>query len=391
MKITAIRTVIVHAGDRNWVLVRVETDQAGLYGWGEGTLEWKTRAVVGCVEDFAPMLIGREPRNITYLLELMIKHSFWPLGVIGLTAVSAIEQALWDILGRDCGKPVWQMLGGKARERVRVYAHVGSSIPNFKRWPIDPGAYRDAAADLVSRGYTAVKTLPIPVTHYATDREGVRTAERLAIALREGVGPDADILFDFHGRASSVSAAVDYTKAVSVCDPMFVEEPVQPGDPVAMRMVADRTGVPIATGERLLTLPEFQALADLRAVNFFQPDLCHCGGFTAGRAIAAVAAAAHIGLAPHNPMGPVASVVGLHFAVATPNFVILEQLSDRFDFFGQVADTPIQMTDGYWAVPDRPGLGIEIDMEEAAKYPFQQESIAAREAIREADGTVAHW
>jgi galactonate dehydratase len=140
-----------------------------------------------------------------------------------------------------------------------------------------------------------------------------------------------------------------------------------------------------------LTLPEFQALADLRAVNFFQPDLCHCGGFTAGRAIAAVAAAAQIGLAPHNPMGPVASVVGLHFAVATPNFVILEQLSDRFDFFGQVADTPIQMTDGYWAVPDRPGLGVEIDMDEAAKYPFQQENIAAREAIREADGTVAHW
>lgn len=391
MKITAIRTVTVHAGDRNWVLVRVETDQAGLYGWGEGTLEWKTRAVVGCVEDFAPMLVGRDPRDIPYLLELMVKHSFWPLGVIGLTAVSAIEQGLWDILGKECGKPVWQLLGGKARERVRVYAHVGSSMPNFKRWPIDPGAYREAAADLVSRGYTAVKTLPIPVTHYATDREGVRTAERLAIALREGVGPDADILFDFHGRASSVSAAVDYTKAVSVCDPMFVEEPVQPGDPTAMRLVADRTGVPIATGERLLTLPEFQALADLRAVNFFQPDLCHCGGFTAGRAIAAVAAAAQIGLAPHNPMGPVASVVGLHFAVATPNFVILEQLSDRFDFFHEVADTPIRMQDGYWAVPDRPGLGIDIDLDQAAKYPFEQETIAAREAIRAADGTVAHW
>lgn len=391
MKITAIRTVPVHAGDRNWVLVRVETNEDGLYGWGEGTLEWKTRAVIGCIEDFVPMLIGRDPRDISYLLELMTKHSFWPLGVIGLTAVSAIEQALWDILGKECGKPVWQLLGGKARERVRVYAHVGSSIPNFKRWPIDPAAYRDAAADLVSRGYTAVKTLPIPVTHYATDRKGVRTAERLAIALREGVGPDTDILFDFHGRASSVSAAVDYTKALSVCGPMFVEEPVQPGDPIAMRLVADRTGVPIATGERLLTLPEFQAIADLRAVNFFQPDLCHCGGFTVGRAIAAVAAAAQIGIAPHNPMGPVASVVGLHFAVATPNFVILEQLSDRFDFFHRVVDTPIRMKDGYWNVPDRPGLGIDIDLDEAAKHPFQQESIAAREAIYGADGTVAFW
>lgn len=391
MKITGIRTVTVHAGDRNWVLVRVETNEPGLYGWGEGTLEWKTRAVVGCVEDFAPMLIGRDPRDINYLTELMVKHSFWPLGVIGLTAVSAIEQALWDILGKDCGKPVWQLLGGKARERVRVYAHVGSTIPNFKRWPIDPEAYRDAARDLVERGYTAVKTLPIPVTHYATDREGVRTAERLAIALREGVGPNADILFDFHGRASSVSAAVDYTKAVSVCSPMFVEEPVQPGDPLAMRLVGDRTGVPIATGERLLTLSEFQALADLRAVNFFQPDLCHCGGFTSGRAIASVAAAAQIGIAPHNPMGPVASVVGLHFAVATPNFVVLEQLSDRFDFFSRVADTPIRMKDGFWEVPERLGLGIDIDLQEAAKHPFAQESIAAREAICASDRTIAHW
>lgn len=391
MKITGIRTVIVHAGDRNWVLVRVETNEDGLYGWGEATLEWKTRAVVGCIEDFAPMLVGRDPRDIPLLVERMVKHSFWPLGVIGLTAVSAIEQALWDILGKDCGKAVWQMLGGRARDRVRVYAHVGSSIRNFKRWPIDPEAYCDAARDLVERGYTAVKTLPIPVTHYATDRDGIRMAERLAVALREGVGPDADILFDFHGRASSVSAAVDYTKAVSVCNPMFVEEPVQPGDPLAMRLVADRTGVPIATGERLLTLPEFQAIADLRAVNFFQPDLCHCGGFTSGRAIAAIAAAAQIGIAPHNPMGPIASVVGLHFAVATPNFVILEQLSDGFEFFSDVADTPIRMTDGFWEVPDRPGLGIEINLEEAAKHPFEQESIAAREAIRGDDGTIAYW
>jgi galactonate dehydratase len=391
MKITAVKTVVVHAGDRNWVLVRVETNEAGLYGWGEGTLEWKTRAVVGCIDDFVPMLIGRDPRDITGLFERMVKHSFWPLGVIGLTAVSAIEQALWDILGKDCGKPVWQLLGGRVRERVRVYAHVGSSIPNFKRWPIDPQAYGEAARDLVERGYTAVKTLPIPVTHYSTDREGIRLAEQLAIALREGVGPDADILFDFHGRATSVSAAVDYTKAVAVCSPMFVEEPVQPGDPVAMALVADRTGVPIATGERLLTLPEFQALADLRAVSFFQPDLCHCGGFTVGRAIAAVGAAAQIGIAPHNPMGPIASVVGLHFAVATPNFVILEQLSDRFDFFSRVADTPITMKDGYWEIPQRPGLGVEIDMREAAKHPFEQESIAAGEAIFAADGTVGHW
>ena len=237
MKITAIRPITVHAGDRNWVFVRVETDQPGLYGWGEGTLEWKTRAVVGCVEDFVPMLLGRDPRDISWLHERMVKHSFWPLGVIGLTAVSAIEQALWDILGKDCGKPVWQLLGGRARERVRVYAHISSSKRDLRRRPLDPEAYADGAREMVAKGYNALKCGPAPYTHYATDRDGVRRMERLAVMLREAVGPDVDLLFDFHGRASTIGAAVAYTKALAACDPMFVEEPVQPGDPDAMRVV----------------------------------------------------------------------------------------------------------------------------------------------------------
>ena len=391
MKIVAIRPVVVHAGERNWIFVRVETDQPGLYGWGEATLEWKTRAVVGCIEDFLPMLTGRDPRDIPWLHERMIKHSFWPLGVIGLTAVSAIEQALWDILGKECGKPVWQLLGGRARERVRVYAHIASSKHDLHRQPIDPEAYADGAREMVEKGYNALKCGPVPYTHYATERDGLRRLERVAVRLREAVGPRVDLMFDFHGRATTIGAAVAYTNALAPCEPLFVEEPVQPGDPDAMRLVADRTRAPLAAGERLLTLPEFQALADRQAVSFFQPDLCHCGGFTVGRQIAAVGAAAQIGIAPHNPMGPIASVVGLHFAVATPNFVILEQLSDRVPHFAAVAGEPIRMKDGYWEIPDRPGLGIDIDMVEAEKHPFEQEPIAARAAIHDPDGSIAHW
>ena len=391
MKITKLETVLVHAGDRNWVLVRVETNQPGLYGWGEATLEWKTRAVVGCLEDLAPMIVGRDPRDITFLSELMLKHSFWPLGVIGLTAVSAIDQALWDILGKDCGKPVWQLLGGRTRERVRVYAHVGTGTPGFRPWPMDVEAYADAACALVEKGYTALKCLPVPITRYDAQRDGVAMAERLALRLREAVGPEIDLMFDFHGRPASISAAVDYTKAVAAGRPMFVEEPIQPHDPEAMRMVGDRTSVPLAAGERLLTVREFQDLARLRAVNYFQPDLCHCGGFTVGRQIAAIADAANIGIAPHNPMGPIASLAGLHFAIATPNFVILEQMSDGFDFFSEVVESPIELVRGFWAIPDGPGLGIEINLEAARKHPFQQESIAAREAIHPMDGSVAHW
>ena len=391
MKITKIEPVLVHAGDRNWILVRVETSEPGLYGWGEATLEWKTRAVVGCLEDFSPMLLGQDPRNITYLHELMLKHSFWPLGVIGLTAVSAIEQALWDILGKDCGKPVWQLFGGKVRDRVRVYAHIGTATPGFRPWPMDVEAYVDGALALVQKGYTALKCLPVPITRFDAQAPGLALAERLAGRLREAVGPAVDLMFDFHGRPASISAAVDYTKAVSVAKPMFVEEPIQPHDPQGMRIVGDRTGVPLAAGERLLTLHEFQGLADASAVNFFQPDLCHCGGFTVGRQIAAMAAQANIGVAPHNPMGPIASMVGLHFGVATPNFVILEQMSDQFEFFSSVVDTQVSLTQGYWSIPDRPGLGVEINLDEARKHPFRQESIAARHALFEADGSVAHW
>lgn len=391
MKITGISTVTVGAGDRNWVFVRVETSRPGLYGWGEATLEWKTRAVVGCVEDLAPMVVGEDARSITRVVEKLLKHSFWPLGVIGLTAVSAIEQALWDIAGKDCARPVWQLLGGKVRERVRVYAHIGTATPGFRPFPIDIPAYVDGALALVEKGYTALKTLPIPIVRFEASLRDVAQTERLAMALREALGPSVDLMYDLHGRPASVAAAVEFVKALGPSKPLFVEEPVQPGDHRNMRLVADRTGVPLAAGERLLTLAEFKALADRGAVSYFQPDLCHCGGFGVGRSIAALGAAADIGLAPHNPMGPIASVVGLHFAASTPNFVILEQYSDRFAHFDEVAPNPIRLEEGYWNIPDRPGLGIEVDEAAARRFPFRQEPIAASEAIYAPDGSVAFW
>lgn len=391
MKITRVSSTAIAAGPRNWICVRIETDQPGLHGWGEATLEWKSRAVMGCIDDLAPMLVGHDPRNIPRLIETIVKHSFWPLGVIGMTAVSAIEQALWDILGKECGKPVWQLLGGRARDRVRVYGHIGHTRRNFARLPVDVEAYCEAAADMVGRGYTALKCNPTPFTHFAADRAAIPVLERLALRLRETVGEAVELMFDFHGRPTTVHAAAAYCQALAACRPLFIEEPVQPGDALAMRAVADRTDVALAAGERLITLREFQDLADCQAVTFLQPDLCHCGGFTAGRAIAAIAAARGIGIAPHNPMGPIASVVGLHFAVATPNFVILEQSASRFDFFFDVFDTPIIMVDGCWQVPDRPGLGIEINLEEAAKRPFLQEGIQARGAVAALDGSIVHY
>ncbi len=392
MKITALRTVVVAAPPhRNWVFVKVETDQPGLYGWGEGTLEWKTRGVVGTVEDMAPIVVGQDPRDITRIVELLMKTAFWPLGVIGLTAVSAIEQALWDIKGKDLGQPVWALLGGKVRDRVRVYTHIGAGKVKIRRHSRDIPSYSESTAELREAGYTAVKTGPVPYTHYDFDMAEVRHTAKLLESLRMAAGDNMDILLDFHGRPSSPRAALAFIAACAPANPMFVEEPIQPGDHLAMKQIADQAGCPIATGERLLTHREYEELCGLRAVTYVQPDLCHCGGFTVGRQIAATAATFGIGVCPHNPMGPIAGVVGLHFGAAVPNFVILEEITGGVPWFDEVVQTPIRRVDGYWQLPTAPGLGVEVNEKAAAAHPFQQEEIASLNAVIARDGTIANW
>ncbi len=393
MKITRIRPVVVAAPPhRNWVFVKVETDQPGLYGWGEATLEWKTRGVVGSIEDFAPIVAGRDPRNVTQIVELLNKAAFWPLGVIGLTALSAIEQACWDIMGKDLGQPVWKLLGGKVRDRVRVYTHIGAGRVKVDRKEMDIGEYAESAAEIKEMGYTALKFGPVPYTHYDYPLPSVRHAADLLAGVREAVGDEVDIMLDFHGRPSSMTAALAYIDAVEPARPMFVEEPVQPGDPQAMLMIARKTRVPIATGERLLTHKEFEDLCNLKAVAYVQPDLCHCGGFTVGKHIAATAAANFAGVCPHNPMGPVAGAVGLHFGVAVPNFVVLEEISGVIPWYREVVpQSPIERVDGFWQIPEAPGLGVEIDEAAAARHPFQQETIAGLEAFVARDGSIANW
>jgi galactonate dehydratase len=392
MKITRVKALVVAAPPhRNWVFVKVETDQPGLHGWGEATLEWKTRGVVGCVEDFEPIMLGRDPRNVTQAVELLMKAAFWPLGVIGLTALSAIEQALWDIKGKDLGQPVWQLLGGKVRDRVRVYTHIGAMTKKIVRHSRDIQSYCESAVEIREAGYTALKFGPAPYTHYDTLASEVRHTGELLQGVREAVGEEMDILLDFHGRPSSMAAAIAYIEAVAPARPMFVEEPVQPGDPEAMRMIAQKVGVPIATGERLLTYKEFEDLCHMKAVTYIQPDLCHCGGFTIGMQIAATAAANYIGVCPHNPMGPIAGAVGLHYGVAVPNFVILEEITGAIPWYDEVVSTPIRRVDGFWQVPTAPGLGVEIDEAAAARHPFEQEKIAGLEAVVRRDGTIANW
>ncbi len=390
MKITGIKSIVVNAEMKNWVFVKVLTDQDGLYGWGEATLEWKTRAVVGAIEDLAPLVIGRDPRDIEQAFRAMSKQSFWPLGAIGMTAASGIEQALWDVFGKSVGQPVWRLLGGKTHDRLKVYTHLGLGDMRAVYETMDAGSLGERARDVVERGYRALKVVFIPYTHYSASPRALRHVGRLMQALRETVGDDVDIMIDFHGRCGSISAAVQFINELAPFDPLFVEEPVQPGDARALRMIADRVRCPIATGERLVSRKEFESLFELKAVNIIQPDLSHCGGLAEAKKIAAAAETAYMGVAPHNPLGPIAGAAALHFDFATPNFVIQEEMVGAVPWYWDVVRTPIRMIDGYWELPDAPGLGVEVDEAEAARHPFRPEVLHAQNAILP-DGTIVDW
>ncbi|MEP2120318.1 MAG: galactonate dehydratase [Bauldia litoralis] len=390
MKITGIRTVVVNAEMRNWVFVRVDTDVAGLYGWGEATLEWKTRGVVGAVEDLAPLMLGRDPRDIEQAVRVMKKHSFWRLGAVGMSAVSGIELALWDILGKSLDVPVWRLLGGKVRDKVRVYTHLGLGDMRAVYESLDAAPLVEHARAVVEKGYSAFKAVFIPYTHFHAPVADVDKVAKMMEALREAVGPSVEIMVDFHGRPASVGAALAYIEALAPARPMFVEEVLPPGDTAGLAAIAGRTSVPLATGERLIERVEFDELFRARAIDIIQPDICHCGGLLEAKKIAAMAEAVSIGVAPHNPLGPIAGVAALHFAVSTPNHVIQEEMVGAVPWYFDVVDGPIRMVDGHWQVPERPGLGIEVDEAMAAKHPFAQEVMHATNAVME-DGTIVDW
>ncbi len=390
IRITDVRTVVVNAQMRNWIFVKVETDQDGLYGWGEASLNWKTRAVTGAVEDLKPLLVGKDPRDIEQILRVCNKHSYYRLGIIGATAISGVEHALWDIFGKSVGLPVWRLLGGKTRDSVRVYTHLGLGDMKSVYETFDEGDLRERALAVVEKGYDALKVVFIPYAHYSVGIPARKHVGRLMRALRDAVGDGVDIMIDFHGRPASIAAALQFIDELSPYNPMFCEEPVIPGDTEAMRLVTERAGCPIATGERLVGFKEFEPLFAQKACHIVQPDLNHTGGILEGKRIAAAAEQAFMGVAPHNPNGPIAGAAALHFDVSTPNFVIQEEMSGAVPWYDDVVQVPMKRTGSAWAVPEAPGLGVEVNEREAAKHPFEQEVIHTTTAVL-ADGTIVDW
>jgi galactonate dehydratase len=390
VKITGLRTLVVNAQMRNWVFVRVETDQPGLYGWGEATLEWKTRAVIGAIKDIEPLVLGRDPRDIENLVRVATKHGFWRLGVIGMSAISGIEMACWDIFGKSVGLPVWRLLGGQVRNKVPVYTHLGFGQMHSVYESFDPVVLVERALMVVDRGYKAFKIVSIPYMNHTLSPRDIAMIERQMGTLREAVGDQVEIMIDMHGRAASASAAVQVIDALAPFNPMFVEEPIQPGDAASLAEITRKSRVPIAAGERLVDRKEFEDVLRLRALNIAQPDICHVGGLMEAKKIAAAADTVGVGIAPHNPLGPIAGVAALHFAVSTPNFVIQEEMTGAVPWYADVVRSPIRRVGSAWEVPMLPGLGLDVDEKVAAEHPFQPEVLAATQAVL-ADGTVVDW
>jgi len=270
-----------------------------------------------------------------------------------------------------------------------MYTHLGGGQMNAVYETFDAGPLIELAQQVVAQGYTAVKVVFVPYSEPLEGLAKVRQFARLMGALREAVGPNVDVMVDFHGRTYPATA-IAYIKAIEEFSPFFCEEPVPPENVPALVEVRQAVNVPIATGERLVTRHQFRPLFEQRACHVIQPDLCHCGGLWEARKIAAMAEPYQMGVAPHNPLGPVANAAALHFALATPNFLIQEDMLGDVPWRWDVVQSTLETQNGYWLPTDAPGLGIAVDEAAAARHPFQQEVMHST-TIRAPDGAILDW
>jgi len=392
MKITAIETHVCHARMRNWVFVKVLTDQAGLWGWGEATLEWHTRAVVGAVEDLSSLLLGEDPRRIEHLWQMMYRQHFWHgNGIVRGTAISGIDIALWDILGKIHGVPVHQLWGGPVRDYIRLYCHLGGGkMEDFYETDVsDAKRFGELAQQAVADGFTAFKSMAVPSTMPLEGNAPVRYAERCVAAMREAVGPDIDIMVDCHARPSPRMGLL-FAKALEPYNLYWFEEPCWPETMDDIALIQRAVKTPIATGERLVTQHAFREVLEKRACSVLQPDITHCGGLSEARRIAAMAEAYRVALAPHNPQGPVSTAASLEFGFATPSYLICESVHSDVPWRQDVVSEGFKVEKkGRIVRPNtRPGLGIEINEAEVRKHPFQPEAL---QRVFHRDGSVGDW
>jgi galactonate dehydratase len=376
MQIREVKTYITWGGLRNWVFVKLIAD-GGLYGWGEATLEGKEETVRTCVHELGQSLIGQDALAIEHHWQALYRHGFWRGGVVLNSALAGLDQALWDLRGKAWGVPVYRLLGGPTRQRLRLYTHVGIYDPQ----QLEADARRD-----VADGFTAVKTGAWASDAALPEAEAIAAFAGRVAQLREIVGPKIDIMIDNHGRSRPASA-VRLMEALQPYGLLWLEEPTPPDDLEALaRLRAAGPRMDLATGERLYSKWDYVPLLERRLVDVIQPDLCHAGGISECKKIAAMAEAYYVQVAPHNPQGPVSTAAAAHLALAIPNFLILEYVRSE-PYREQLLREPWPVSDGHLVVPERPGLGVELDEQVLAANP--PHLVGVPRGAWAADGSVA--
>ena len=367
MKITDIRPYIVHAHKDNWVYVKVYTDE-GVTGVGECSLETRELTVQAAVLELKRHLLGKDPMEIEKNFYLCFRDEYWGAGCVLTSALSAVDTALWDIKGKALNVPVYQLLGGKFRNRIRVYAN---------RWFFGgdtPDQLAALAEQTVKKGYTAMKWDPFYKAEGTITPWDLRGVVAQMKALRDAVGWDVDLLVEGHGRFNPYTA-LRIAEELKPFAPFFFEEPTLPENMDACAQVKARSPIPIASGERWCTITDYRAGLEAKTIDIAQPDIRVCGGITQMKKIAALCEASQIPLAPHNIHGQVGCAATMHVAAAIPNALILEYSVEEVEWKDELFTHQYKPENGYLYINDRPGIGIDFSEEVAARYPYKSISM----------------
>jgi len=391
LKITDVKTFL--AGERkgenwrNWLFVKVETSN-GLVGYGEASLESREQTVETAISELKRYLVRKDPTEIERHWQAMYRGTFWKGGPVLCSAISGVEQALLDLLGKSLGCPVYKLLGGPCRDKVKAYTHVSG---------ITPDELAKNAKRIVKKGFKGLKLLTeggntytisgIPTKQDVMQRRPIKETVARVAAVRNAVGPNIDLMLDAHGRLDP-STAVLLAKELEPYSLLFFEEPIPPDNPEMMAWVSAKSNVPIATGERLFTKFGFSSLLEKHGAQVIQPDVSHAGGIIECKKIAAMAECSYVTVAPHNPNGPIATAASIHLAASIPNFLIQEMIQTDTGPRRLLLKPPFEFIDGYLKLPRGPGLGFMLNEEFLEKVPYTAKDIPN---VYYEDGSVADW
>lgn len=364
MKITKINTHIVGNPWKNWGFVTVETDE-GITGVGEGTVNFFGKTTAQAVEELAPHVLGLDPFQTELVTQRLIRDVYSEGGQVHLSAVCAIEVACWDIMGKALNQPIYNFLGGRIHNKVRAYAN------GWYRGERKPEMFHERAKEVVARGYTALKFDPFGSEWRIMDPYQEALSLDIIAAVRDAVGPNVDVMVEGHNRFSP-AIAIKLAERMAPYKPTWFEEPVAHLHIGAMVEVARRSPVPIATGESLTSVHQFAELLSHNVVSILQPEIHHLGGLLNAKKVCGMVDAFYGVVAPHNAQGPVSTAMCLQLAACTPNFFV-QEIFDEFnvEWEKDLVDVSTEVVDGYIEIPDRPGLGLALDLEECAKHPYE--------------------